>query len=966
MIHLMLHRSVPRRALMAGLLIPITLLLPLAGTCVRAAEDVDFASEIAPLLESRCLRCHKSGNAEGDVSLETSAALLDGGYILPGQPDASPLMDLITPPDAAARPEMPQEGEPLGSADLDLFRRWIEQSAPWPADVVLRERSAADGSWWSLQPLNVVDPPATTEWSSHPVDRFVLARLEEEGLSPSPPADKRTLLRRATYDLLGLPPSPAEVEAFLADDSEQSYERLIDRLLASPHYGEHWGRHWLDVVRFGESGGFERNEIIDDAWPFRDYVIRSFNDDKPFDCLVREHLAGDVIGPDVPDIEVGTTFLVCGPFDDVGNQDLVQAAQIRANTIDEIIRSSAEAFLGMTVGCARCHDHKFDPILQQDYYAWYATFAGVRHGRRQVATRAQRDEVSQRLTPLISERAELSQRIADLETHVVERTATEADAWTERWSREPIARTGVEDVFAPIEAQHVRLNVGGTESSPTGRTNYRIDEFEVWTAGADSRNVALAANGGQAAGESRTADDFAEAYRADLTIDGQFGERWVAAGPTLTITLAHPELVNRVLFSSDRLGEAGANGVAAFVAEYQIEVSLDGEAWTTVASSEDRQPSTEAHRRARLIQLSINDKERAQRHEWQRRLRDIQRDMSGIMPLPSWWVGEFQEAPGPFHVFVGGDPQKPAGEVLPASLKVLDQRAPGYELPADAPEASRRLALADWIVSSDNPLTPRVLANRVWQYHFGTGLVDTPSDFGSMGGQPSHRQLLDWLAAQVHESGWRLKPLHRLIMLSQTYQQSSRYRPTAAMIDADSRLLWRFPPRRLTGEEVRDTLLLVSGQLDTTMGGPGFRLYKYLQDNVATYVPLDRHGPETYRRAVYHQNARASRIDLMTDFDCPDNSFAAPRRASTTTPLQALTLMNHSLPIDLAEALAERITAEGGDRNVADGIRRAYLLVYSREPDEGEQTDAQTIVSAHGWRALCRALLNSNEFLYLD
>ena len=341
---------------------------------------------MAPLFEQHCIRCHKPGNEKGDISLATAEDLTAGGYVKAGDLAASYLFDLVTAEEEGQRPAMPKEGEPLGAAEVELLRRWVTQGAVWPEKLVLREQSRAGAEWWSLQPLPDVSPPDVAgipdAWNANPCDRFVWAKLAERGLHPNPPADKRSLLRRATYDLTGLPPSPEELAAFVADDSPDAYERLIDRLLASPHYGEHWGRHWLDVVRFGESNGYERNVVIDNLWPFRDYVIRAFNDDKPFDRLVLEHLAGDRLAAEDPAVEVGTAFLVCGPYDNVGNQDPAQAAQIRADAIDEMIRATGEAFLGLTVGCARCHDHKFDPILQRDYYALYATLAGVHHGAR--------------------------------------------------------------------------------------------------------------------------------------------------------------------------------------------------------------------------------------------------------------------------------------------------------------------------------------------------------------------------------------------------------------------------------------------------------------------------------------------------------------------------------------------------------------------------------------------------------
>ncbi len=937
------------------------------------AENADFARDVAPILEQHCLRCHNPGNVKGDFSLATIDHAREHDYLSPGQPDESHLLQLVTPPSDGERPEMPKEGEPLSAEQIDVLKQWIADGANWPNEIVLHEPSKVDKSWWSFQPLADVETPvvddAPDDWQSHPIDRFVVATMSSKGLTPSSPADRRTLIRRATYDLLGLPPTPDEMAAFEADDSPDAWKRLIDRLLESPHYGERWGRHWLDVVRFGESRGFERNEIINNAWPFRDYVIRSFNDDKPFDQFVREQLAGDVIGADDPETAVATTFLVCGPYDDVGNQDAAQAAQIRANTIDDIIRGTTEAFIGLTVGCARCHDHKFDPIRQTDYYALYATFAGVTHGPREVSTTEQRQQRTEQLVPLEEARNELQQPIDRIEQSIRERAKSREDELAAAWTRPPLQRTLTEESFEPTEVRFVRLVVEGAENNPAARSGYRIDEFEVWTAGEESRNVALKSAGGHAIGDSRIAADFNGAYSADLTNDGLFGARWIASGPHLTIDIKDHWTIDRVVFSSDRKGDSAGHNVASFISEYHIEVSTDGEEWTTVADSHDRQPINDAHRNHRMRQAVITSEERQQLADLRKQLGEVNRQIAAIPVLPVWWVGNYSRPAGPFHTFLGGDPQKPGEVVTPASLSLVDN------VPAPTADLTQigqaRADLAEWLVDPQNSLTPRVLVNRVWHYHFGKGIVDTPSDFGAMGGQPSHPELLDWLARKLITPaaeggfGWRLKPLHKFIMMSQAYQQSSAHREEAAAIDADSRLLWRFPPRRLSAEEIRDTMLSVTGQLDTTMGGPGFRLYRYLQDNVATYVPLEEHGPETYRRAVYHQNARATVVDLMSDFDCPDPAFAAPKRSATTTPLQALTLMNHDFTLDMANALAARLTSDVGD-DAAAQVERGFELAFGRSPSETEREASVQLVEQHGLVALCRVLLNANEFIYLQ
>ena len=401
--------------------------------------------------------------------------------------------------------QMPPK-KPLSADEVEILTRWVARGAYFPDESLdmfsLTTDTRAGYDWWSLRPLFGRSPPQPDErcasWSQHPIDRFIHASLCQQGLSPSPRADKRTLIRRATYDLTGLPPTLEEIAAFEADEREDAYERLLDRLLASPHYGEQWGRHWLDVVRFGESKGYEVNAIIDNAWPFRDYVIRSLNDDKSFVQLVREHLAGDVIGPGLADVEVGTAFLVCGPYDAVGNGNPEQAAQIRANTIDDVIRATSEAFLGLTVGCSRCHDHKFDPIRQRDYYSLYATFAGIHHDSREVASAEQKQERTEQLTPLTRRKGELLKERSQFDSDLTATAMKRADEFAGDWTRPLASRSGTEEVFPPVLARHVRLTVQGTDTDPNAGTHYRIDEFEVWTSEEEPRNVALADNGGQA------------------------------------------------------------------------------------------------------------------------------------------------------------------------------------------------------------------------------------------------------------------------------------------------------------------------------------------------------------------------------------------------------------------------------------------------------------------------------------
>ena len=966
--------------------IPLCAILALLFLAVPSAPAADdspqatfFHREVEPILVSHCLECHAT-DQKGGLDLRTLTSATTGGDSGPalesGDPETSLLFEYVT------SEQMPPE-KPLTPEQIATLKKWIADGAyypPRPLDpFAFTTDSRAGLDWWSIQPLNQAAPPSSAgipnDWQENPIDQFIFARLADKNLTPSPAATPRTIIRRASYDLTGLPPTPEEVSTFLEacknetnDDNQvgnRAYEKLLDRLLASPHYGEHWGRHWLDVVRFGESTGYERNVIINNAWPFRDYVIRSFNQDKPFDKFVREHLAADALAPGNPDNEVAVTFLTCGPYDNVGNQDPIQQKQIRANTIDEIIRTTGETFLGLTVGCARCHEHKFDPVSQADYYSLYATFAGTYHGSRAIATADQKQQLAAQRKPLDAQLKKLRDEQSSLNQAIQTRAEEKAAEYTTRWTRPPVDRKKTVESFPPIEAKHIRLVCEGTDTNPAARTGYKLEEFEIWSSGDTPRNVALASTGATAQGNARVARDFDGAYGPELTIDGDYGARWQAGSAELTITLADPTTVDQVVFYSDHSGAAGNHSVAAFLSEYRIESSLDGQQWTEVANSHDRKPVNEAHRKHRLAAFAITPSEKSQLVQLTKQIREVNKQLAALPKLDSWWVGNPKQTDGPFHIFLGGDPQRLGQEIYPTSLTRLAEAASNYQLASNSPDADRRMALADWLVDKNNSLTPRVLANRLWHYHFGTGIVDTPSDFGFMGGRPTHPLLLDWLAGQLLSNGWQLKPLHKQIMLSQTYRQSGSYRAEAAAIDGDARYLWRFPPRRLSAEEIRDTMLVTAGQLNIEMGGPGFRLYDYWEDNVATYVPLAKFDPQTYRRSVYHQNARAARVDLMTEYDSPDCAFSTPRRAATTTPLQALTMMNHSFTLDMANALSQRLQQEA-PHDTTSQIQHAFELLFSRSCTPEELNHSKQFITQQGFPAFCRALLNTNEFIYLN
>ncbi len=953
--------------------IPVAICLWAALLCLgplQAADDgiAFFEQRIRPVLIEHCYECH-SGEAKklkSNLYLDSQAGWEKGGdygepSIIPGEPEASLLVRSIQHRERGL--EMPPGKPRLPDTVIADLVTWIKMGAPDPRDNVQVEVKRADKSWWSLQPLK-------TELKHDSIDGYARERLAEQGLERNLPADPRSLIRRMTYDMHGLPPTTEEVDAFAKAhraDAMQAVESLVDRLLASPHYGERWGRHWLDVIRFGESIGFERNVIIDDLYPFRDYVIQSINDDKPFNQFIVEHLAGDVIGKDDPQTEIGSAFLVAGPYDDVGNQDVVAQANIRAATIDDMITATGGAFLGLTINCARCHNHKFDPIPTEDYYRIRAAFEGVTHGRRIVATKAQRQSHASAIKPLNEELNELEDAKNAVDDAIDERAKTIFA--NVKPTRAKVDQFGTSESFEPVEAKFVKfvilgLTSDGASKAPRGGQGGKLTEFQVWSDEAESRNVALASNGTTAEGaKSTTAEDFPEAYGPQYCIDGMRGEAWFIGNPSiLTLTFAIPERIREITFINARgdrdTDESKVRG--ATPCEYEIQVSMDGQTWQTVATDEGREPWTPQQGIAKVRREIITEAEAGKLTGFDEQIAHVKGQIAKVPKLREVWAGKFNQPKDKTFVHQGGDPMKPVDEITGASLNVLDQVTTSYELDSDAPESQRRRALAEWITSSENPLTPRVLANRVWQYHFGTGIVDTPSDFGFLGSQPTHPELLDYLANRLIASDWQLKPLHREILVSQSYLQSSTFRNDAAKKDKSARLLWRYPPRRLSAEEIRDTILMAAGQLKLEpMGGPGFRLYKFTQNNVCTYFPLDEHGPETYRRAVYHQNARASVVDILSDFDLPDIAFAAPKRANTTTPLQALTLLNHRFMLDMAKSLSARL----GNGN---SVETAYSLLFQRLPTAVELRAGNQLISIHGREAFCRALLNANELIYIE
>ena len=706
----------------------------------------DFDKQIAPLLVQHCLDCHGGPKSKGGLDLSRREKLLAGGdqgpVLVPGRPDQSLLWEFVD------QNKMPPK-KPLAAAEKALLRAWILSGARWGSDpidpfrVTTDKRAGVD--WWALQPIVKPAIPSANNpgWGCNPIDAFISIKLSAKGLSPSPSADRAILIRRLSFDLLGLPPTPTEVAAFVHDDSADAYEKVVNRYLDSSRYGIRWARHWLDVVRFGESNGFEHDEFRPNAWPYRDWVVDALNGDMGYDEFARLQLAGDLLRPDDPESLAATGFLVAGSYDSVGQtqQSEVMRKVVRQDEMEDIVGTVGQTFLGLTVQCARCHDHKFDPVRQVEYYRLVAALSGVRHGER----------------PL------------------------------------PQRERGLAD--AKLQGPDIGLN-----SSP---------------------------------------------------------KKVYAVVP--------------------------------------------------------RQPEA-------------------------------------------------------MYVLAGGDPSRPDVLSVAGGVAALSGVDAEFKLAANANERDRRCKLAGWITDSKNPLFARVIVNRLWHYHFGTGLVETPNDFGFNGGRPSHPELLDWLAAELIEHNWSIKSLHRLIITSATYRQASAFDEKAARLDADNRLLWRRSPLRLEAEAVRDAALSIAGQLNERMGGPGFQEFRLKNAPGTTtnnYENADSVGSEFNRRTLYRAWARGGRNKLLDTLDCPDPSTTAPRRAITTTPQQALALMNDSFILRLSKRFAERIKREAGSDKEKQ-IQRAYQLAYSRAASNEEVATVRKLMKGNGLEVLARALLNSNEFLYVD
>jgi len=801
---------------------------------------------------------------------------------------------------------------------------------------------------WAFKPIVHSPIPATKNkrWARNPIDQFILARLEKEKIPASREADRSTIIRRLYLDVLGLPPSPEEVARFVADHRKDAYEKLVEYVLASPRYGERWARHWLDVVRFAESSGFETNVPRENAWPYRDYVIRAFNEDKPFTQFILEQLAGDSCGEDP-----ATGFLVGGSEDRVKSPEVQLTRQQRADELADMVATTGSAFLGLTVGCARCHNHKFDPIAQTDYYSMAGVFAGFQHGERawkpiesreqKIEARKVRKELAS-IEGLLSRFEVLAKPVSELNTNAPH-------------PRPPVHPRINIDRFPPMMAKFVRFTI-----LVTSNIEPCLDELEIFSAEENSRNVALASAGAKASASGTYPKD--EHHKLEHLNDGRYGNSrsWISneqGRGWVQIELPENTLINKVVWGRDR-EEKYTDRLAI---KYRIEVATDTNHWQLVASDADRrayvaggkaESNFSAEGRSVIETAELT-------HLLERKAR-LEAQLKILVMPPMIYAGAFVK-PEIIHRLQRGDVMQPREEMLPGAIASLGRP---LNLQTNTPESQRRLSLARWIGDAQNPLTARVIVNRLWHYHFGQGIVSTPSDFGRNGTRPSHPELLDWLASELVARGWKLKEIHRLILLSSTYRQSSQPNSRGLAIDADTRLLWRFPPRRLEAEPIRDSILLVSGKLDLKMGGPGYDVFEPNDNYVRLYNPKKEFGSVEWRRMIYQFKPRLQQDETFGNFDCPDAGQVTPRRGRSTTALQALNLLNSEFMQQQAGFLSRRLQREAG-KNPSAQVKLAFQLAFNREPERKELSAAVQLIKVQGLPIFCRALYNANEFVYL-
>lgn len=891
-----------------------------------AASEIDFERDIAPIFEEHCSFCHGEDEQESGFRLDRRVGLLRGGdygqaAVVPGDVDKSYLITVVT--HAEAGMEMPPDEDKISDEQIEMLKQWIEQGAVWPGqmDDVVEEKI----SHWAFEPLS-------SEFTQECVDDFLLDKLTQEGLQFNGPADPRALIRRVSIVLTGLAPTPERTEQFVAEsstDAEAAYRDLVDELLDSPHFGERWAQHWLDVIRWAETNGSESNLYRKNAWFYRDYVVRAFNEDKPYDQFIREQLAGDLLGAGD-----ATGFLVAGPHVPAATvgQEATAIRQARADRIDEVLQTVGASVMGVTIGCARCHNHKFDPISIQDYYSMSDVFQDVEFGSRY-------PELSE-THPRVVREAELRQELSGLRKEMLR----QGWAWIEDWR-------GYQEVhFSPKTVTELRVWFDGRW--------IMVDEMEVLEDGDAAKNVAHESYGTLVSDNPATR---IEGKPASKLINGVLGtKQWRAQSPkgvkqTPWVDFAFPSevTVSAIRLSTNREDFYETDYLEGqnktMYGEFRVAIQDKAGEWKPFCST------------AAIKKRTSEDETRSAMQE---KLQSVVDALIIEGPQPAF-LATFVE-PAETFVLSRGSPESPRDRVYSAAPKMLVRADRfrdhlGIDKSSSGPE--RRKALADWLVNAENPLTPRVIANRIWHHVFGSGIVSTPSDFGEAGAPPTHPELLDWLAVELVDSDWSMKALIRTLVTSTAFRQSSLPRDDGLARDAAAQWLWRFPPRRVEAEVIRDSILQASGQLDETVGGPSYRIHN-VKKRYAQWEVVDNHTDVTWRRMLYQERMRRVDDRIFTAFDFPDCGQIKAKRPVSTTPLQALNLLNSDFVVSQSESVSRRAVREAGEV-LDDQVERCFELLLARSPSIAESEAAIDFASEQGLELLCRTLMNTNEFAFL-
>lgn len=916
------------------------LLAAAAPLLAQTPRETFFETSVRPLLVERCAVCHSEKLRSASLDLTSAAGFAKGAdsgpLVVPGKPNQSRLIRAVR---FQERIKMPPAGK-LPDDEIRILEEWVRQGAYWPpeesplSEAPTGASSDSGKDHWSFQPVSQPAPPAVEneDWASNPIDRFILARLEEKNLAPAAPADKLVLLRRAKFGLHGLPPTLDEIEQYEADTKPGAFERLLDRLLAAPQYGEHWARHWLDVARYAESTGVDEDHPFGHAWRYRDYVVDAFNEDLPYDQFIREQIAGDLLPAEEPG-EVNRRGRIATGFLALGPRALAQrdAVQKKYDVVDDQIDTVAKAFLGLTLSCARCHDHKFDPLLTADYYALGSIFASTR-----IYLDWRKNGSRYYVAPLVSdEEYEPYRRHQDKIKAIKSIRARALQLAVEEYRLEGLGPK-LADYVSAVDGSAV------DGSAVDGRSADGLDQkiLERWRTylgpnPAAPPHVAEWRNA-DAPNRARLAEEWRELFQQSLTARAKIYRDWLAR--------------------AEALAKKGEIADSAEINDLPNDLFLDS------LVDDDGPFAVEDDKREDLISDA-----------WKGRLeeRKAEEKLLGETspPEPPMTIAVMDGEIVDQHIFVRGRHQN-QGDPVPKRFPIV---LAGEDQPPVTSGSGRR-ELANWLASKSNPLTARVMVNRVWQQHFGQGLVATPNNFGRRGEAPTHPELLDYMASRFMAEGWSIKKLHRLIMTSNTYQMSSKTTDAAWTFDPENRLRSRFTRRRLSFEETRDSYLAVSGLLDPAMGGtldPGAeKLTEFVRNN-------RRIDPDEYtRRSIYLPLMRNKIPALMTLFDYGDPASSTGARASSNVAPQALYLTNSELASRAAAGLAKRVQ-EASDQETR--IRTAYRLALTREPADKERTLVTEFLDqyrakqtssgdpeAAAWTSFCRMLMAANEFHYVD